>query len=145
MFQPLHPKKYGLEGRPSYDQIIKYVSLVNLKEPNVEIDRRATRILNSLQIKDLFETSDGVFGHKQAEEVFNKQMENQEIERRIMTAGRAEGATATHLKETISRLGRPDPPKGPDMFDIGLEAGHSKRYHSLDEALKEEQHKNTIK
>ncbi len=143
MFQPLHPKKYGLEGRPSYDQIIKYVSLVNLKEPNVEIDRRATRILNSLQIKDLFEGSDGVFGHKQAQEVFNKQMENQEIQNRIMNAGRVEGSTVTHLKETISRLGRPEPPKGPDMFDIGLEAGHSKRYHSLDEAIKEEQHKKT--
>ena len=94
----------------------------------------------------MFETSDGVFGHKRAEEVFNKQMEKQDLERRIMMeASTNTEATATHLKETISRLGRPKPPKGPEMFHMGLEAGHSKRLHTLDEALKEEQYKKQIK
>ena len=59
----------------------------------------------------------------------------------MMEASTNTEATVTHLKETISRLGRPEPPKGPEMFDIGLEAGHAKRLHSLDEAMKEEQYK----
>ncbi len=58
-----------------------------------------------------------------------------------MSAGRVEGATATHLKETITRFTRPEPPKGPEMFHIGLEAGHAKRLNSLDEAVREEQYK----
>ena len=75
------PRRYGLVGRPSYDQIVDYLTLAKLKTPDTFIDRTAKWVRESPQIQNLLDT-DGQFGHKEAENVFNKQMELQELHAR---------------------------------------------------------------
>ena len=92
---PFEQRKYGLVAKPSYDQILKYIEIAANKKPDAFIDRTAQRIRESPQISNLLD-GEG-FGHKEAEKVFNNNMEHQELQRRLVAEAQETNATLKNL------------------------------------------------
>ncbi len=128
---PFEQRKYGLVAKPSYDQILKYIEVAANKKPDTFIDRAAKRIRETPQISNLLD-GEG-FGHKDAEKVFNNNMEHQELQRRLVQEAQETNATLKNLIAGAKKGSH----QTPQMFDMTLDDTQEDMETDINEAVQE--------